>query len=193
MSGAVAEPNQDKLICVIDLSHHRVHVFSRHPPDGGGADSCLHLSVGVHSISASEGAPSLPKSKPPRPRPETSASRFMADFVGGALPLPPSGCTTEQLYRAFRAWCVTHGGSYPPSQMAFSKSAGESSRGALECRGVRLDAEFALRRWHRVWLQPCTEPPSGVSRGRWAREGIESFEQPLLEFISSTTEALPHA
>jgi len=68
--------------------------------------------------------------------------------------------------------------------MAFSKRVAENSGGTLDCRVVQLDSEFAFKRAYRVWLPLGAEPPAGVSRGRWAREGIESFEKSLLAFIS---------
>ena len=117
--------------------------------------------------------------------------RFVREWVGGYLPLPRWMCSTEQLYRAFRRWCGQTGERFPPPQITFSKGVEKAGRGKLLSDSVRLDAEVNGRSWLRVWVMAGTGPPDGVSKGQWARESIEAFEDALRRFGEGQAQEMP--
>jgi putative DNA primase/helicase len=108
--------------------------------------------------------------------------RFIREWMGEYLPLPLRVCSTEQLYRAFRRWCVWTGERFPPPQVTFSKGVEKASRGQLSCEAVKLDHEVNGTGWLRVWVPDGCGPPDGKTRGEWARYGVEAFEGDLQRF-----------
>ena len=108
--------------------------------------------------------------------------RFVREWVGGFLPLPRWVCSTEQLYRAFKRWCLQTGERFPPPQVTFSKGVEKAARGKLRCEPVKLDAEVNGKNWLRVWVVADADPPEGTSKGQWARESVEAFEDVLRRF-----------
>jgi hypothetical protein len=182
MSSALALPVPENLLCVVDLPDHCVYVYGRPNPAAGKGVAAVRISVGLHSAATAEADALLSPADG-----GSSIAKFSQDWLGGVLPLPRYGCTTEQLYRAFRWWCFVHGGNYPPAQMTFSKRVEAIVRGRLVCKGAKLDKEFNLRRSFRIWLPLDAEPPTGFTCGRWAREGIQAFELALQAYTATSS------
>jgi len=111
--------------------------------------------------------------------------RFVAEWSSGKLALPVRPCSTEQLYRAFRRWCMSTGERFPPPQVTFSKGVEKAGRGQLEMQAVRLDEPVNGKGWLRMWLPAGTGPREGQRMGEWARACVQAFEEDLRLFAGA--------
>lgn len=120
------------------------------------------------------------------------SERFVRDWMAGYLPLPMRVCSTEQLYRAFKRWCMHTGERFPPAQVTFSKGVEKASRDRLRCEPVKLDREVNGKGWLRIWVPGEAGPPEGYTRGEWARECVEAFEDDLRRFTEDVSHHQGH-
>jgi len=123
-------------------------------------------------------------------------ARFAHEWLEGFLDLPIRVCSAEQLYRAFRRWCDATGAKWPPDQAGFTSELnrwvrervrrgddGKLEPARLTYKPVTLpEDQTRARKTVRCWLPLGTEPPEGVSEGKWASESVEAFESDLRTF-----------
>lgn len=121
--------------------------------------------------------------------------RFLAEWLGGFLPLPMQVCSAEQLYRAFQRWCMQAGERYPPPRAQFTRAAERWVRERVErdAGGVRmpprltykviaLKAPTGERKSARCWIPRGCGPREGESEGEWAHGAINGFQKSLGKF-----------
>jgi hypothetical protein len=59
-----------------------------------------------------------------------SAERFVERWLAGRLPLPVQGCTSDDLYWAYKFWCRKEGERMPATQTRFGRVIGKHVRKA---------------------------------------------------------------
>lgn len=123
-------------------------------------------------------------------------ARFGHEWLEGYLDLSIRVCSAEQLYRAFRRWCDTTGAKWPPDQAGFTTELnrwvrervrrgadGKLEQARLTYKPVTLpEDQTRPRKTVRCWLPLGTQPPDGVTEGKWASESVEAFESDLRSF-----------
>lgn len=129
-------------------------------------------------------------------------ARFAYEWTEGFLDLPVRVCSGDQLYRAFQRWCTRSGERFPPNRDVFTEEVnrwaqdtaekdlvtGKRQMPVLRCKTVQhKDPENpnAARKSIRTWLLTCSEPPEGVSEGKWAFESARLFQSDLDRFERS--------
>ncbi len=110
------------------------------------------------------------------------SERFVREWIKGYLPLPLMVCSAEQLYRAFRRWCVLTGERFPPPQVTFTKGIERVARERLRYKLINLDMPDRGKRTARMWVPAGCAPPAGVTLGQWASESVADFEQAMAHF-----------
>jgi len=113
------------------------------------------------------------------------SERFCAEWIGGYLNLPLKACSAEQLYRAFKRWCLLQGERWPPPQITFTKGLERYARGRLRYRVVKLDRADRGKVVARMWIPDGLEPPEGRTLGQWAAEQSETFEYALNSYLDA--------
>lgn len=119
------------------------------------------------------------------------ADRFMREWQAGTTPLPLRVCSSEQLYRAFRRWCLIEGERFPPPHAVFSKTATKFGHGWIQLRVVALESTTSARKSVRCWLPAGADAPPGESLGRWAAESVAAFDDDLVAYCAAVGAGAP--
>lgn len=114
------------------------------------------------------------------------SERFLREWCRGYLPLPLQVCSAEQLYRAFKRWCVVTGERFPPPQAGFTAGLQKCAGDALRYKVCKLHGHGFERKAMRMWLPTGCCCPDGVSEGEWAAGAAVDFEKALINFIGET-------
>lgn len=121
------------------------------------------------------------------------SQRFAYEWLSEQIPLPVSGCTSEQLYNAFRFWADKNGEKWPPNKANFSsqvlKATGilkpdKDGNPAIEYRKVRLPYSRNGKTTVMMWVPRGCGPSDDVSIGHWAVNAEGAFSTALDEFRS---------
>jgi putative DNA primase/helicase len=125
--------------------------------------------------------------------------RFALEWIRGYLPLPLAGCSSEQLFKAFRRWCFLHGERLC-SQEKFSKGvsalvktyAGREPdrQPRLHLRAVKYRSEAKLC-WDRIWVPAGEGPSEGTGWAEYAQKAICRFESDLDSYCDAGVEVRP--
>lgn len=121
------------------------------------------------------------------------SQRFAYEWLSEHIPLPVAGCTSEQLYNAFRFWADKNGEKWPPNKANFSsqvlKATGilkpdKDGNPAIEYRKVRLPYSRNGKTTVMMWVPRGCGPADDVSIGHWAVNAEGAFSQALDDFRS---------
>lgn len=115
--------------------------------------------------------------------------RFAIEWLKGYLPLPLQVCSSEQLYRAFRHWCLITGERFPPSHAVFTKGLERHAGARLRHTVIKLERPDRGKVACRMWVPDGCAPPAGVTAGDWATDAVAEFERAVGEFVVSKREA----
>lgn len=100
-----------------------------------------------------------------------SPATFAQLWLTGALPLPITPCTAEQLYRAYRNWCGRTNVKWPPDQARFTAAIKEAQP------QLRYEVVGSVTTsLKRLWLPTAALP---------GKHDIDAFDSALVRWIQS--------
>ena len=100
------------------------------------------------------------------------AERFYHEWHGGMLPLPFISCSAQQLYTAFKRWCVLNGERFFPTQTRFGREVARIGKD-LRRHAVKYDYQSDVK-YRKVYL--VGEQPPDKSLADWVEGSSSLFD-----------------
>lgn len=113
------------------------------------------------------------------------AERFARVWIAREIDLPMHPCSTNQLYKAFTAYCRTEGERHPTPQPYFTTAVGKYARGRLSTKKAS-PSPHEVGSTITLWMPVGTGPLEGVRWYDYAKDCVTTFEHPLSRFCAGS-------
>lgn len=113
------------------------------------------------------------------------AERFARVWLAREIDLPMHPCSTNQLYKAFSAYCRMEGERHPTPQPYFTTAVGKYARGRLSTKKAS-PSPHEVGSTITLWMPAGTGPLDGVRWYDYAKECLSAFERPLSRFCAGS-------
>lgn len=151
----------------------------------GGREALHHYLLNI----ALEGF--TPHSKPPMTRSKRelvdlgmdSTERFWRDFINGDIGVPPTVCTSEDLYRTYQWWGRKEG--LPRAAQANTLIASVKKKPGVTDGRSKIYVRGQTKQLRVIW-PPGVEVPPDATRQQWITQQVDRFHDTLNDLIEGS-------